>query len=224
MPAANMTSPDQHLPAVSPRQRRKEARPAELTAAALELFITNGYAATRLDDIAAHAGVSKGTLYLYFESKEALFKAVIREGIVPVMAQGAELIDGFSGRSTDLLRHLILAWWQRVGETSLGGVPKLMMSEAGNFPEVAAYYAEAVITPGRDLLRRVLARGLAEGEFRVLDVETAIDVIFAPVLMLLIWRHSMGACGCRGYEPQAFLATHLDLVLNGLAVDATPAT
>lgn len=213
MPAADVSLPVSDQPASLPRQRRKEARPAELTAAALELFITNGYAATRLEDIAAHAGVSKGTLYLYFESKEALFKAVIREGIVPVMAQGAELIDGFSGCSADLLRHLILAWWQRVGETALGGVPKLMMSEAGNFPEVAAYYAEAVITPGRDLLRRVLVRGLAQGEFR------ALDVIFAPVLMLLIWRHSMGACGCRMHEPQAFLATHLDLVLNGLAAD-----
>ncbi|MBI5862164.1 MAG: TetR/AcrR family transcriptional regulator [Rhodocyclales bacterium] len=223
MPAADVSLPVSDQPAALPRQRRKEARPAELTTAALELFITNGYAATRLEDIAAHAGVSKGTLYLYFESKEALFKAVIREGIVPVMAQGAELIDGFSGCSADLLRHLILAWWQRVGETPLGGVPKLMMSEAGNFPEVAAYYAEAVITPGRDLLRRVLVRGMVQGEFRALDVETAIDVIFAPVLMLLIWRHSMGACGCRTHEPQAFLATHLDLVLNGLAADIVAA-
>lgn len=222
MPANNMPAPATLSHAALPRQRRKEARPAELTAAALELFIANGYAATRLEDVAAHAGVSKGTLYLYFESKEALFKAVIREGIVPVMAQGAELIEGFSGRAADLLRHLILAWWQRVGETPLGGVPKLMMSEAGNFPEVAAYYNEAVVTPGRELLRRVLARGMAQGEFRALDVETAIDVIFAPVLMLLIWRHSMAACGCRTHDPQAFLATHLDLALNGLAVDIAP--
>lgn len=198
------------------RQRRKEARPAELMAAALELFIAKGFTATRLEDVAAHAGVSKGTLYLYFDSKEALFKAVIREGIVPVLAQGAALIDGFEGSSADLLQHLIRAWWQRVGETPLGGVPKLMVSEAGNFPDVAAYYNEAVITPGRDLLRRVLTRGLARGEFRALDIETAIDVIFAPVLMLLIWRHSLGACGCRTHEPQGYLTTHLDLVLNGL--------
>lgn len=203
-------------PVATSRQRRKEARPAELLAAALELFIARGFAATRLEDVASHAGVSKGTLYLYFDSKEALFKAVIREGIVPVLDEGAVLVDSFAGSAADLLRQLILAWWQRVGETPLGGVPKLMISEAGNFPEVAAYYDEAVITPGRELLRRALARGMATGEFRRLDLETAIDVIFAPVLMLLIWRYSLGACGGRQHEPQSFLATHLDLVLQGL--------
>lgn len=203
-------------PAATSRQRRKQARPAELMAAALELFIARGFAATRLEDVAAHAGVSKGTLYLYFDSKEALFKALIREGIVPVLDEGMRLVDAFEGSASDLLRALILAWWQRVGETPLGGVPKLMISEAGNFPEVAAYYAEAVITPGRELLRRALERGMTNGEFRRLDLESAIDVIFAPVLMLLIWRHSLGACGGRQHEPQGFLATHLDLVLQGL--------
>ncbi|PKO84691.1 MAG: TetR family transcriptional regulator [Betaproteobacteria bacterium HGW-Betaproteobacteria-11] len=203
-------------PAGTPRQRRKQARPAELMTAALELFIARGFAATRLEDVATHAGVSKGTLYLYFDSKEALFKAVIREGIVPVLDEGAALVEGFAGSAAELLRALILAWWQRVGETPLGGIPKLMISEARNFPEVAAYYDEAVITPGRDLLRRALARGMASGEFRHLDLETAIDVIFAPVLMLLIWRHSLGACGCRQHDPQSFLATHLSLVLQGL--------
>ena len=81
----------------SPRQRRKEARPAELMAAALELFVEKGFAATRLDDVAARAGVSKGTLYLYFDSKEALFKAVIQEGIVPILEEGAGLVDSFAG-------------------------------------------------------------------------------------------------------------------------------
>lgn len=199
------------------RQRRKEERPAELLAAALELFVEKGFAGTRLDDVAARAGVSKGTLYLYFDSKEALFKAVIQEGIVPILDQGADLVDNFQGSAAELLQTLLHEWWLRVGATHLGGVPKLMISEARNFPELAAYYNETVITRGRELMRRVLERGIAAGEFRDVDVEPAIDVIFAPVLMLLIWRYSLGACGCGGHDPEAYLATHLGLTLRGLA-------
>ena len=201
-----------------PRQRRKEARPAELMAAALELFVEKGFAGTRLDDVAARAGVSKGTLYLYFDSKEALFKAVIQEGIVPVLEQGAGLIDGFRGSAAELLHALIGEWWQRIGNTPLAGVPKLMISEAGNFPELATYYHDTVIVRGRDLIRRTLQRGIAAGEFRAVDVETAIDVIFAPMLMLVIWRYSLGACCGTRYDPQVYLQTHLDLAVNGLSV------
>lgn len=199
------------------RQRRKEARPAELLAAALELFVEKGFVGTRLEDVAARAGVSKGTLYLYFDSKEALFKAVIQEGMVPILEQGAGLVDGFKGSAADLLRTLIGEWWQRIGNTALAGVPKLMISEAGNFPELANYYHDTVIVRGRDLMRRALQRGIASGEFRVVDVETAIDVIFAPVLMMVIWRYSLGACCGTAHDPQVYLTTHLDLALRGLA-------
>lgn len=199
-----------------PRQRRKQARPAELVAAALELFVEKGFAGTRLEDVAARAGVSKGTLYLYFDSKEALFKAVIQEGIVPVLEEGAGLVDRFTGSSADLLRALLGEWSQRIGNTHLAGVPKLMISEAGNFPELAIYYHDAVITRGRDLMRRTLERGIASGEFRAIDVETAIDLIFAPVLMLVIWRYSLGACCGIKHDPQTYLKNHLDLTLGGL--------
>lgn len=204
----------------TPRQRRKEARPAELMAVALELFVEKGFAGTRLDDVAARAGVSKGTLYLYFDSKEALFKAVIQEGIVPVLEQGAGMVDQFQGSAAELLRALMHAWWELIGSTHLGGVPKLMVSEAGNFPELAAYYNDAVIVPGRELMLRVLERGIAAGEFRPIDVNVAIDVIFAPVLMMVIWTHSLGACGCGAHDPDTYLRTFLDLTLNGLAAGA----
>jgi len=190
-------------------------------AAALELFVEKGFAGTRLEDVAARAGVSKGTLYLYFDSKEALFKAVIQEGIVPILLEGAGLVDSFEGSTADLLRTLIGEWWQRMGTTPLAGVPKLMISEAGNFPELAAYYNDAVITRGRDLMRRTLQRGIASGEFRAVDVETAIDVIFAPVLMMLIWRYSLGACCGIAHDPQVYLDTQLDLMLGGLVAPAS---
>ncbi len=201
---------------IHPRQRRKEERPAELLAAALELFVEKGFAGTRLDDVAARAGVSKGTLYLYFDSKEALFKAVIQDGIVPVLEEGATMVDSFEGSSTDLLRGLIGEWWQRIGDNHLGGVSKLMISEARNFPELAHYYHDAVIMRGRDLMRRTLQRGIASGEFREVDIEIAIDVIFAPVLMMVIWRYSVGACCGTARDPALYLQTHLDLAMRGL--------
>ena len=123
-----------------PRRRRKDARPSELTAAALELFVERGFATTRLEDVAARAGVSKGTLYLYFDSKEALFKAVIEEGIVPTLVAAEQQLAEHSGSAAELLRKLLFGWWQQIGGTRLAGVPKLIISESRNFPEVAQYY------------------------------------------------------------------------------------
>lgn len=199
------------------RRRRKEARPSELMQAAIELFIERGYAATRSEDIAARAGVSKATLYLYFKDKEALFKAVITQGVVPILDESAHLIEEFAGDSGTLLRELLTRWQVRFNTSLLGGIPKLMISEATNFPEIAQYYNEAVIERGRALLREALRRGIANGEFRPVEVELAISTIFAPVLMLSIWRHSMVVCGCAAEDPQRYLDTHLDLILNGLA-------
>ncbi|MCF8198032.1 MAG: TetR/AcrR family transcriptional regulator [Sulfuritalea sp.] len=204
------------------RQRRKEARPSELMAAALELFVEKGFVGTRLEDVAARAGVSKGTLYLYFDSKEALFKAVVQEGIVPVLEAGAGLIDSFEGSSADLLHTLLQVWWQKIGNTHLGGIPKLIISEAGNFPELASYYNEAVIVRGRDLMRRTLQRGINSGEFRAVNIEIVIDVLFAPVLMMMIWRYSLGICCGNSHDPETYLNTHLDLALTGLATPAVP--
>lgn len=201
-----------------PRQRRKQARPAELLAAALDLFVQRGFAATRLEDVAAQAGVSKGTLYLYFGSKETLFKSVIQQGILPALEEGETLFSQHQGNARSLLEMLVLRWWALVGSTSLGGIPKLMIAEAGNFPEVAQYYYDNVIVRIRDLLRRVLQRGMASGEFRTLDVESCIDVILAPPLMLAIWRHSLLPQGCGKEEPEMYLRTHLELLLNGLMV------
>lgn len=109
--------------ATLPRRRRKEARPSELTAAALALFVEKGFAATRLEEIAIRAGVSKGTLYLYFDSKEALFKAVIQEGIVPVVAEGEAIAASHDGSAAELLERLLENWWSRIGKRSTPGFP-----------------------------------------------------------------------------------------------------
>ena len=202
--------------AAQPRKRRKEARPTELTAAALNLFVEKGFAATRLEDVALSAGVSKGTLYLYFDSKEALFKAVIQEGIVPVVAENEAIAAQHNGSSFDLLEKLLNNWWSKIGQTAFAGIPKLMVAEARNFPEVAFFYYEHVIKRGRALVGAALERGMTSGEFRRMDVETTIDVVIAPILMLLIWRFSMACCQNSEGDSSLYLQIHMDLLRQGL--------
>lgn len=199
-------------------RRRKECRPSELMGAALELFVEKGFAATRLDDVAARAGVSKGTVYLYFPSKEELFTAVIREGILPALAEGQTIVAQHTGDTPSLLRQIAHGWWRLIGNTPLAGIPKLMISECRNFPEVAQFYFDNVIVPFRRLVGSVIERGIARGEFAPVKVESAIEAIFSPLLLMVIWRFSMAAC-CRGTptDPYEFIEQHLDIVLNGLA-------
>lgn len=198
--------------------RRKTARPQELLAAALDLFVERGFAATRLDDVAALAGVSKGTLYLYFVNKEELFKAVVRENMLPVLGEAEEIIDKYQGPTADLFCEIMLGWWARVGDTKLSGITKLIMAESGNFPEVARFYHEEVIGRADRMVRRLLERGMTRGEFRSIDAVQATNVIIAPVLMLMMWKHSFNACRPKSIAPQAYLRCFLDLILNGLAV------
>lgn len=199
-----------------PRKRRKEARPSELTAAALSLFVEKGFSATRLEDVAARAGVSKGTLYLYFDSKEALFKAVIQEGILPVVAENEAIAAQHTGTSFNLLAKLLDNWWGKIGLTDFAGIPKLMVAEARNFPEVARFYYENVICRGRALVGAALERGMASGEFRRMDVETTIDVVIAPLLMLLIWRFSLACCQTGEGDSSLYLQIHMDILRQGL--------
>ncbi|HJV84040.1 MAG TPA: TetR/AcrR family transcriptional regulator [Noviherbaspirillum sp.] len=197
-------------------ERRKEARPQELLAAALDLFVERGYSATRLDDVASMAGVSKGTLYLYFTNKEELFKAVVRENVVPVLGEAEDIVENFEGSTADLFREIIHGWWDRIGGTKLSGIAKLMMAESSNFPEVAQFYYEEVISRGNAMIARMLERGIKSGEFRSIDVTQAMNVVCAPMVMLMMWKHSFNACRMEPIQPEAYLNNFIDLFLNGL--------
>lgn len=202
---------------IKPRwERRKDARPQELLAAALDLFVEHGYAATRLEDVARRAGVSKGTLYLYFENKEELFKAVVRESIVPAIGDAEEYIASFEGPSAELLRWVIATWWERIGASKASGISKLLMAEASNFPDLAQFYRDEVISRASAMISGMLERGVARGEFKPMDINVATQVLIAPVLMLMLWKHSVGPCDQRILEPQAYLAQLTDMVLHGL--------
>jgi AcrR family transcriptional regulator len=199
--------------------RRKHARPEEITAAALELFVERGYAGTRLEDVAARAGISKGTLYLYFTSKEELFKAVVREGLVSPIAELRGVIDQFDGSSFELLRKMLFGWWERVGATRVSGIPKLIFAEAGNFPELARFYAEEVVEPGHRVIAAIVRRGIDRGEFRPLDPDDAAHMIAAPMVFISMWRRSLAQHATRKIEPLRYLETHFDMLSHALAKD-----
>lgn len=210
--------------------RRKEARPSEIIAAALDLFVEKGYANTRGEDVAARAGISKGTLYLYFANKEELFKAVVRENIVPTLTEGKDLVERFEGSTFDLLRQLLRTWWEKVGATKASGITKLMMAESCNFPEIFSFYYDEVIAPSDRLMRSALQRGVDRGEFRDIDVPGVVHCMVAPVLLLMMWQHSGSPCDFRIREigiPR-HLDALMDLIAHGLAqpgaAAAAPAT
>lgn len=199
-------------------ERRKEARPAEIVAAALQLFADRGFAATRLEDVATIAGVSKGTVYLYFESKEQLFEAVVREAITPNIDRAEALVDTFEGPTPELLRALF-EFMAGVLETPVTGVMKLLVAESGNFPQLARLYADLVLRRVFGLLRRILERGIARGEFRPLDLDTAVPLVIAPVLLLGLWKHSFGAHTDLALDRRAVLQAHGENLLRALAAD-----
>lgn len=201
--------------------RRKTARPQELLAAALDLFVERGFAATRLEDVAALAGVSKGTLYLYFTNKEELFKAVVRENVVPAIGEAESVIDGYQGHSADLFRDILFGWWQRIGDTKLSGITKLIMAESGNFPEVARFYQDEVMSRAQRMIVRMLERGMARGEFRSVDAAQATQIVMAPLLMLMMWKHPFNTSNPATDSPQAYLHCIIDVLLNGLATHTT---
>jgi len=212
------SSPSTDPQAGPSRQRRKEARPQELLEAALALFVEKGFAATRSEEVAARAGVSKGTLYLYFPSKEELFKAVVRQNLSTLIAEGQGLVDAFEGSTSELLTCLMEAWWARVITTPASGIFKIMMSEARNFPELAQFYVDEVVKPSQVLLGRTVERGIRRAEFRELPVRDVVHALIAPVLFLAMHKHSLGACGLDGMEmdPESFIRTQMRLVLQGL--------
>ena len=198
-------------------QRRKDARPEEILAAALDVFVERGFARARLEEVARRAGVTKGTIYLYFKSKETLFKAVVRGTIVPVIAQGEALAQSFTGSARDLVEQLVRSYWTLVGETRLAGIPKLMMAEAATFPALTKFYYDEVVTRGHRLMAGVIERGIQNGEFRPVDVTVAAKLAMSPLMHAVVARHAFASCMPEAFDVKKYLDTHIDLYLHGIA-------
>lgn len=220
-----MSSPTASSPAAPSHQRRKAERPQELLAAALALFVEKGFAATRAEEVAQRAGVSKGTLYLYYPSKEELLKAVIRQYLSSEIAEGAAQAARFEGSASEALCGVLAQWWQRVFESPASGVFKLVITEARNFPDIAEFYFREVVEPGEQLIGSLLQRGVDSGEFAPIHVPSAVHQIVMPLVMLCLHKHSLGVCrpiAALG-DGDAFIRNHFHLVLHGLLLRAPSA-
>jgi AcrR family transcriptional regulator len=207
---------DLACPAAPKRERRKDARPRELLDAALALFVEQGFAATKAEDVAKRAGVSKGTLFLYFGSKEELFKAVVRENIAGQFSEFNVALDSFTGSTESLMRSFMAAWWARVGATHSAGICKLMVSEGRQFPELAEFYRMEVIDPACQVISRVLERGVQRGELQATVSKHSVYTLLAPILFLMLWNSAPGLSGAMALDGPAFLDTQIDVLLHGI--------
>ena len=206
------------------RERRKEDRPGELLEAALQLFVQKGFAATKVEEVAALAGVSKGTLFLYFPTKEDLLKAVVSENLAQHFPAWNQAFETFEGSSAEMLRFALYSWWEKIGSTPASGICKLMISESRNFPDLLTFYVESVIRPGNNLLRRILERGMDSGEFRPMNAEIAVHTIVAPMIFLMIWENAMTAYSSSlSMSPLEFLEHQIDVLLHGLVAPSKKA-
>lgn len=196
-------------------RRRKEARPEEIVEAALTLFVEKGFSATRMAEVAKQAGISKGTLYLYFDSKEKIFHAVIHNIISPMIEEVEVMVKNHDGSTEALIKKIVRGWWDGIWNTPLSGISKLIVSEAGNFPDMARFYMENVVKRVRYLLEKVIQTGIQRGEFRDVDIPTATRLLMAPVIQANIWANSLRPFD----DPQdgdTYINLHLDLFLQGL--------
>lgn len=200
--------------------RRKEARPGEILEAALTLFVEKGFVATKMEDIARKAGVTKGTPYLYFPNKEEIFKAVVREAMLPNLERAEQLSRAHTGDAFQLIEQVLVTWWEGVCLTQLCGICKLVIAEAGNFPELAQFFFHEVVERGQKLIEDAIQYGVDRGDFRQLDVHNTMRVLFAPALMSMIWEHSLGKCEQQPVDKERFFACYLEFLRHGLRAAA----
>ncbi|MBU1236594.1 MAG: TetR/AcrR family transcriptional regulator [Gammaproteobacteria bacterium] len=184
--------------------------------AALEVFAERGFAATRLDEVAKRAGVSKGTIYLYFDSKEALFKAAVESAIIPALEAGEAIAADPAKSPGEALREFVFWWWEKVGSTDIGALPKLLVAEIGNFPELGIWFHENMIQRGKRAVVGIIARGVASGDFRPVEPLGVARIVFAMMFSYVLWRRALGAAMPDLPEPEDYFEQALDLLTHGL--------
>src|SRR5688572_9582795 len=207
----------------APRWRRRAAdRPREILDAALTVFVEKGFAATRLDDVAIAAGISKGLLYRYFDNKAELFKEVIRQTLVTTIRDVGDRAraSGSAAAALDMFLEQMIAI---ANDARRSAIPKLVISESGSFPELAVFYLAEVIGPGLQQLAGLVGRGVESGEFRKVNPELAAKSIIAPLLMSVIWRHTFARHDSKRFDADALIRQHRDILLHGLAASESGA-
>jgi AcrR family transcriptional regulator len=172
-----------------PRWRRlPEERPQQIIDAALTIFGERGLAGARLEDIAKHAGLSKGTIYLYFPNKEELFREVVRHTIVAQIERAErELADASKQTAWETLAHFVRGYWRFLRSPKFAALFRLIHAELSSFPDLVRFYAAEVVERWRRLVTGILERGIESGEFRDVDPEVAARMLSPMLLMHAMW-------------------------------------
>lgn len=197
-------------------QRRKDARPAELLDAALAEFFEKGFEGARLEDIAARAGVSKGTIYLYFSGKEEIFQALVQSIPEANVARLQELVSDTDVGPDELLQRFLRLVSGLLRDERMVKFPRLIIGAAGRFPKLADIYREHVISRAIEVLKSILDRGVAADVFRPMDTQQAAFAAVSPLLFTAIWRTTFERPADSAIDAEAFSSQHIDTFLRGI--------
>ena len=203
-------------------RRRTAARPEEIAEAALEVFAEKGFAAARLEDIARRAGVSKGALYLYFATKEDIFRAVIVQAVAPNLSRVQALAAGHSVPFADLAQGLAALAPQLMAKPQIGAVVKMVIGEARNFPEIARIWHDQVVKPALEALSAAISSAQARGEVRPGDPELYAVGLVGALLAAIIWRETFVPVGAAPFDLQDLAHQHFETALRGMSAEPRP--
>lgn len=203
-------------------RRRKEERPEDICAAALELFTEKGFAGASVEEIAKRAGLSKGAIYLYFPTKGELFRAVVRWAVVPRFAELERVVAAMDVPFAGLVRMLLPRFAEMATTLPLGAVAKMVIGESRNFPELAKVWHDDVILKGIGLLSGVIERAQSRGEVRPGNPRTHAFSIMGPMMLGVLWRETFTPIGGADVDLPAIAHQHVETVLSGLLVEARP--
>lgn len=202
-----------------PRHRRRaDKRPDEILDAALDCFTDTGYATTRVEDIAKKAGISKATVYLYFDSKEALLTGLVRRAIVPIPEQAGAAIAAFPGTVRQAMEMFIGVVAERISDPKMIALPLIVLREATIFPELANMYRTEVIERAIPIAAAIIQKGINSGEFREVNAELAVRSLIGPLMAHIMLTHVFGVGDKSKEATRALLTSHLDILMQGLEV------
>jgi len=199
-------------------RRRAEARPDEVLDAALDLFIAKGFATTRVEDIAARAGISKGAVYLYFPSKEALLEGLVLRAVSPIATLALSQLETVSGDPRIVIAQTLRMVADRLADPKVVAIPRLIVHEVAQFPELATMYRKEVLDRIVPVVVRLIARGVEEGYFRPVDPELTVRSVVGPIALHLILAEVFGMTPAGGLEMDRMMANHLSILFDGLTL------